>query len=88
MARKDFRKVRRNVEVSVGESVRILRELQELSQDELSAATGIAQSTISAIENDRINLGVERAKALARALRCHPAVLVFPGWDVASESAA
>jgi transcriptional regulator with XRE-family HTH domain len=88
MAREDFRKARRNVEVSVGESVRILRELQELSQGELSTATGIAQSTISAIENDRINLGVERAKALARALRCHPAVLVFPGWDVASESAA
>jgi transcriptional regulator with XRE-family HTH domain len=88
MEREDFRKARRNVEVSVGESVRILRELQELSQGELSTATGIAQSTISAIENDRINLGVERAKALARALRCHPAVLVFPGWDVASESAA
>ena len=44
-------------------------------------ACGIPQSTISAIENNRINLGVERAKQLARALKCHPAVLVFPGWD-------
>jgi hypothetical protein len=35
-----------------------------------------------------VTLGVERAMALARAPRCHPAVLVFPGWDVASESAA
>ncbi|MDP6580044.1 MAG: helix-turn-helix transcriptional regulator [Vicinamibacterales bacterium] len=50
--------------------------------------TGIPQSTISAIENDRAKLGVERAKALARALRCHPAVLVFPGWDVGSDTAA
>ena len=25
-------------------------------------------------------LGVERAKVLARALKCHPGVLVFPGW--------
>jgi len=24
---------------------------------------------------------VERAKQLARALKCHPAVLVFPGWE-------
>jgi len=88
MARRDFRKPRRSVEVSVGESVRILRELQELSQGRLAELTGIAQSTISAIENDRINLGVERAKVIARALRCHPAVLVFPGWDVAAESAA
>ena len=79
---------RKRVDVSIGESVRILRELQELSQNELSEMTGIPQSTISAIERDRIRLGVERAKVLARALRCHPAVLVFPGWDVEHESAA
>jgi transcriptional regulator with XRE-family HTH domain len=85
---KDFKPARRRVDVSVGESVRILRELQELTQSQLSAATGIPQATISAIENDRVNLGVERAKVLARALRCHPAVLVFPGWDVERDSAA
>ena len=84
----DYRKARTRVEVSVGESVRIIRELQELSQNELSERTGISQSTLSAIENDRVNLGVERAKVLARALKCHPAVLVFPGWDVGDESAA
>lgn len=83
-----FRPAKKRVEVSVGESVRILRELQELSQSELSRLTGIAQATISAIENDRVNLGVERAKVLARALRCHPAVLVFPGWEVPLKSAA
>ena len=84
----EYRKARKRADVSIGESVRILRELQELSQNELSEMTGIPQSTISAIERDRIRLGVERAKVLARALRCHPAVLVFPGWDVAHESAA
>lgn len=88
MARRDYRKARRHIEVSVGESVRIIRELQELSQNELAALTGIPQSTLSAIENNRVNLGVERAKVLARALKCHPAVLVFPGWDVEGESAA
>ena len=87
-SRKDFRPARRSVEVSVGESVRILRELQELSQNRLAELTGIPQSTISAIENDRVKLGVERAKTLARALRVHPAVIVFPGWDVEKESAA
>jgi transcriptional regulator with XRE-family HTH domain len=85
---KDYRKAKKLVDVSVGESVRILRELQEMSQNELSELTGIPQSTISAIENDRVNLGVERAKVLARALKCHPAVLVFPGWDIRQESAA
>jgi len=85
---KDFKPAKRRVEVSVGESVRLLRELQEMTQSQLSAATGIPQATISAIENDRVNLGVERAKVLARALKCHPAVLVFPSWDVKNESAA
>lgn len=84
----EYRKARKRVDVSVGESVRILRELQELSQNDLWELSGIPQSTISAIERDRIRLGVERAKVLARALQCHPAVLVFPGWDVEHESAA
>ncbi len=80
----EFRKAKKSVEVTSGESVRILRELQELSQNDLAKLTGIPQSTISAIENDRVRLGVERSKVFARALRCHPAVLVFPGWDVES----
>jgi transcriptional regulator with XRE-family HTH domain len=78
---KAFRPARRRVEVSVGESVRVLRELQEMSQNQLAEATGISQATISGIENDRIRLGAERAKVLATALKCHPGVLLFPGWE-------
>ena len=85
---KDFTKAKKTVEVSVGDSVRILRELQELSQNELALLTGIPQSTLSAIEHDKVKLGVERAKVLARALKCHPAVLVFPGWDIEHELVA
>lgn len=85
---KDYKLAKKRIEVSVGESVRIIRELQEMSQNELAEISGIPQSTISAIENDRVNLGVERAKQLARVLKCHPAVLVFPGWDVNHENAA
>jgi len=85
---KDFRPAKRHINVSIGESVRILRELQELSQNDLAELSGVPQSTISAIENDRVGLGVERTKTLARALKCHPAVILFPGWDVAVESAA
>ncbi|MBK9948758.1 MAG: helix-turn-helix transcriptional regulator [Nitrospira sp.] len=88
MTRKDTRPAKTRVAVSVGESVRIVRELQGLTQSELARRTKIPQSTISAIENNTINLGVERAKTLARVLRCHPAVLVFPGWNVTGQSAA
>ena len=85
---KNYRKAKKTIDVSVGESVRIMRELQELSQTALAGLTGIPQSTISGIENERIHIGVERAKVLARALKCHPAVLVFPGWEIQEKSAA
>jgi len=85
---KRYRAARQRVSVSVGESVRVVRELQGLSQNDLAKRTGISQATISAIENDRVRLGVERAKALGRALKCHPGVLVFPGWVVSTDEAA
>lgn len=85
---KNFHPAKKRVEVTVGESVRIIRELQELSQNQLAQLTGIPQATISSIENGRVNLGVERAKVLAQALQCHPAVLVFPGWQVRVDAAA
>ena len=85
---KNFRRAKRVADVSVGESVRIIRELQGYSQNELARRTGIPQATLSAIENDRIRLGVDRAKVIATALKCHPAVLVFPGWEVGKVPAA
>lgn len=85
---RNFRPARKRIEISIGESVRIIRELQGLSQNQLAELSGISQATISGIENDRINLGVERAKVLAMALKCHPAVLVFPGWQIPVGSAA
>jgi transcriptional regulator with XRE-family HTH domain len=85
---KEYYPAKRRVIVSVGESVRIIRELQDLSQNQLSQLTGIPQATLSAIENNRVQLGVERAKVLARALKVHPGVLVFPGWELPNEIAA
>jgi len=83
-----FRPAKKRITVSMGASVRIIRELQGLSQNQLAQRTGIPQATLSAIENDRVRLGVERAKVLARALKCHPAVLVFPGWEDHLQTAA
>ncbi len=33
------------------------------------------------MESERINIGVERSKVLAKALRVHPAVIIFPGRE-------
>ena len=74
------------IAASVGESVRIVRAFQQLSHNQLAELTGIPQATISAIENDRVRLGVERI--FAPASRCHPGVLVFPGWELPRDATA
>jgi len=85
---KESRSAKQRITASVGELVRILRELQELSQMPRTRRTGISQATISAIENDRVRPGIERAKVFARALRCLLGVLVFPGWRLPGKAAA
>lgn len=82
----DFVPAKTRVNLTPGQSLRIVRELQELSQNELAKLSGLPQSTISGMEAGRINIGVERAKVLARALKVHPAVIVFPGWQVGHAS--
>lgn len=79
MDRGDFVPARRFVEVSAGESVRVLRELNGLSQEELAALTAIPGPTILAIESGSVPLDVSGAAVLAKALHCNPAVLLPSG---------
>ena len=81
-----FVPVKSQIDLTPGQSLKIIRELQELSQNGLSEISGLSQSTISGMESGRIKIGVERAKILARALRVHPAVIVFPGWKTEKAS--
>ncbi len=70
-----------------GKALKIYRELQGLTQAELAEKTGLKQATISSLEHNRIVIGVDRAKVLARALKVHPAVLAFADWDMNLEVA-
>ncbi len=72
----EFKAPNRITSVGSGEALSIIRELQNLSQHDLSKLTGIPQSTISGIENERINLDGERAKSFARVLKVSPEVLL------------
>jgi transcriptional regulator with XRE-family HTH domain len=80
--KKDFVKAKINVEVTPGQMLKTLRELQELSQKELADITGITQSNISALETDARQIGRERALVLGKALKVHPAVILFPNYKV------
>jgi DNA-binding XRE family transcriptional regulator len=76
-----------SVVLTPGKALKIYRELQSLSQSDLAEKSGLKQATISALEHDRITLGLDRAKALARALKVHPSALAFPDWRNESEFA-
>ncbi len=69
------------VELTPGQAVRITREFSELTQAELARLAGLTQATVSAIETGKTALGIARAKRLARAMKVHPAALLFPAYE-------
>ena len=78
----DFVRAQAHCDVTPGEAIRMVRELQELSQQNLADLSGFSQSNISALENNSTNLGRERALILAKVLHVHPAVLLFPDFNM------
>jgi len=83
-----YRRARPLVKLTPGQALRMVRELQGLTQVALGALVGWPQAQISALENERETLGHERAAKLARALHVHPAVLLFPSWEEEDEKPA
>jgi len=86
--KENFISDKRYGELTPGKALKIYRELCGLSQDELAKLTGLKQSTISSLENDRITMGIDRAKVLAHILKVHPGLLAFADWDSSSKSVA
>jgi transcriptional regulator with XRE-family HTH domain len=80
-AKKNYQPARRRAHLTPGQMLKTVRKLQEMSQKQLADASGVEQPTISGMENGRVELGLERAKRLARALHVHPGVLVFADWE-------
>ncbi|NQU65676.1 MAG: helix-turn-helix transcriptional regulator [SAR324 cluster bacterium] len=78
----EFVKAQVTLPISPGEMLRTLRELQGLTQKELAELTGLNQSNVSVLESSARNIGRERALILAKALKVHPAVILFPDFDI------
>lgn len=74
------------VSLTTGEAIQILREFKGWTQEELARRSGIAATNISRLENGYLELGKQRAIALAKAFGVHPATLMFP--DLAIPQAA
>lgn len=80
--KRQFVRARMTISVSPSEMLKTLRELQGLSQAELSKLTKIPQSNLSALETGARQIGRERAIVLAKALKVHPSVILFSDYDM------
>ncbi|HWL86992.1 MAG TPA: helix-turn-helix transcriptional regulator [Polyangiaceae bacterium] len=86
LKKSDFVPEQSHAVLTPAKAVRLAREFQEMTQHELAKASGVPQSAIAAIESGHTALGAARAEKLAKALKVHPAVLMWPQWGVESAS--
>ena len=65
--------------MTTGTVIRAFRKKLGLSQAELAKIVGSKESNISAIENDKREIGVDQALKFAAAFGLDPSMILFPG---------
>lgn len=75
------------VSMEPGEMLATLRQLQGLTQAALAKKARMTQANISSMESGRQQIGRDRALVLAKALKVHPAVIMFPNYRVVAAAA-
>lgn len=85
--KKDFVAGDDPVSMTPGDMLATLRNLQGLTQNQLAKRAGMTQSNISNMESGRQQIGRDRALVLAKALKVHPAVIMFPNYRTEEEAA-
>ncbi|MDX9730497.1 MAG: helix-turn-helix domain-containing protein [Bdellovibrionales bacterium] len=65
-------------ELTSGQLIRSFRTSKRLTLKDMEEITGMKSTNLSAIENDKISLGVHSAELLAAALGLHPTDILFP----------
>jgi len=68
--------------LTTGEVIQMLRELKGWTQLELAKRSGIITTNISLLENNKVDIGKKRAESLAKAFGIHPAIIMFPEYEV------
>ncbi len=77
----EFKPAKTRIRLTSGEVIRMLRDLKEWTQEELASRSGISATNLSALENDRVDIGKRRAEPLAHAFGVHPAIIMFPEYE-------
>ena len=66
----------------IGDRLREIRELKNLSQSDIQARTGLLRSYISRVENGRTIPGIETLEKFAHALEVHLYQVFYEGDDL------
>ena len=78
---RQFFKAKCCVQLTTGDVIRMLRELKDWTQADLAARCKISPTNLSALENNRVDIGKKRATQLAEAFNVHPAIIMFPEYE-------
>ncbi len=84
---RDFFKISKSSSTA-GSIIRAFRKNFQVTLKELSKLTGIPESNLSAIENERLDIGVRRASLIAAAFGLSPEALLFPNGSSRYEKEA
>ncbi len=68
---------------TTGKIIKSFRTNFRITQKEMCHVVGITETNLSAIENDRREIGVELATRLGAFLGVHPSILLFPNGQEA-----
>jgi transcriptional regulator with XRE-family HTH domain len=75
---RDLLEVLKDIKSTPGSVVRAHRTNFKITLKDLAKITGIAESNLSLIENDKVEMGVKRASLIAAALGIDPSFIMFP----------
>ena len=76
------------VKETPGKIIRAFRRNFNLTLEDVEKLTGIPVSNLSAIEHDKIDLGLRRSIRIAAVFGIHPSLILFPnGYDRQSHPA-
>ncbi|MDA7794483.1 helix-turn-helix domain-containing protein [Flavobacteriales bacterium] len=65
----------------LGENIRVVREMRNLTQKALASAIGYSQKHVSRIEKGEVQLGDECIKRISKALKVSPQKLIHLDYN-------
>jgi len=76
------------VEETPGKVIRAFRRSFGLTLANIERLTGVPATNLSAIENDKLDIGVRRAKLIAAVFGISPSLILFPAHEERLEDKA